>query len=97
MAFEPHTYSRLHDFLHGFATELRRADVVCIAPVYAAREMETFGCNSGTLAALIPGARAFENYETLEQHLRSVLQSGDIMITMGAGDVTHLAAALTSD
>ena len=97
VAFEPHTYSRLHDFLHGFASVLRRADVVCIAPVYAARETETFGCNSGTLAALIPGARAFENYETLEQHLRSVLQAGDIMITMGAGDVTHLAAALTSD
>ena len=95
--FQPHLYSRTRDFAGDFAASLRVADVALVAPIYAAREEPI----SGITARLI--ADAAEGIEFLEQSnaeiadaLRSRLQSNDIFITMGAGDVHEVGEALVA-
>jgi len=92
--FEPHTYTRLHDFLPEFAKALSAADVVFIAPIYAAREENIYNYTSRTLSSLIPGAQGFDTFEQTQNAVCTVAKKGDLILTMGAGDINRFAAKL---
>ncbi len=89
--FQPHTYSRTKAFLNDFAQALQLADRLIIADVYPAREKYDGSIHSCDLAALIPNAVYMNNFEAIERYLRQNIQSGDMLITMGAGNVCQIA------
>jgi UDP-N-acetylmuramate--alanine ligase len=97
VAFHPHLYSRTRDLLDEFATAFTDADEVRIAPIYAAREVDDGTISSALLAERISKngtpARA-ATFEEIEQELRSIPVVGDVVMTMGAGDIYKVADAL---
>ena len=85
--FQPHTYSRTAAFVKEFALALSIADKVLLAPIYAARETNTFGISSEDIAKLIDGGETLQSFEELKERAESLADNGDIVITMGSGDV----------
>jgi UDP-N-acetylmuramate--alanine ligase len=65
-----------------------------LCPIYAARETDTLGVSSAQLAALIPGAEAADSLEDAAKRLEHLVQPGDLVFTMGAGDVVKIAGML---
>ena len=94
LAFQPHTYSRTHALFHDFVAELKKADVLLLAEIYAARERNTVGISSADLAAQIPGAIYCETLPEVTGKLRSLIREGDVVLTMGAGDIFRAGEAL---
>ncbi len=86
-AFQPHTYSRTKALLNDFAAVLSTCDQAVLAPIYAAREKNTIGIYSEDLAALVPGAVCFQDFEEIASYLKSNTKSGDLILTMGAGNI----------
>lgn len=89
--FMSHTYSRTRALLDEFAASFSAADVVVLHKIYSsARETDTLGITGRTLydatLALRPGVHYFEEPEEALPFLRGLLQSGDLLVTMGAGD-----------
>ena len=88
--FQPHLYSRTRDLATEFGRALLAADVVLVAPIYPAREQPIPGVTSALIsdAAARPASiRALVSDEEVEPALRSELRTGDMVLTMGAGDV----------
>lgn len=98
LVFQPHTYSRTKAFLADFAEVLSLADVVVLADIYAAREQNTYGVSSGDILALLKekGQEAyyFSNFNEIEKFLLQTCIHDDLLITMGAGNITEVAQAL---
>lgn len=101
--FQPHLFSRTRDFAEGFAAALSAADGVRVLPVYPAREEPLEGVDSSLitrrLTAGLPGADVVApDAQTAVAGLVSAARDGDVILTMGAGDVTaqgeHILAAL---
>lgn len=88
--FQPHTYSRTHDLLADFEAAFKDAldkgVNVIFAKIYAARETDTLGISSEKLARDI-GAVSFESFEEIADYIASRAKEGDLVLTMGAGDV----------
>ena len=80
--------------MDDFIRELKKADVVVLAEIYAARESNTIGISSADLAARIPGSVYCETLQDVTACLRSIIQPGDIVLTMGAGDIFRAGEAL---
>lgn len=93
-AFQPHTYTRTKAFFHEFAQELRAADYVILAEIYAAREKNTIGISSADLAGEIPGAVYCPTLAEVTAHLREIAREGDLILTIGAGDIVTAGEAL---
>ena len=87
VAFQPHTYSRTKALFGDFVSQLRRADRLYLAEIYAAREQNTVGISSADLASEIPGAVFCPTFEDLEEKLRAEAGPGDLVLTVGAGDI----------
>lgn len=94
LAFQPHTYTRTKALFSDFVRELKTADLVVLAEIYAAREQNTIGISSRDLALQIPGSVFFETLPEVADYLRSVAQPGDIIVTVGAGDIYKAGEAL---
>ena len=94
LAFQPHTYTRTHALFSDFVRELSKSDVVVLAEIYAARERNTIGISSQDLANQIPDAIYCETLPQVTQVLRRVIRPGDMVITMGAGDIFRAGEAL---
>ncbi len=92
--FQPHTYSRTKALFADFVRVLRIPDLTLLAPIYAAREQDTFGVSSRDLADQIPGAECFDGYASLETRLRELAQPGDLILTVGAGPINRVGEAL---
>jgi UDP-N-acetylmuramate--alanine ligase len=96
---QPHRYTRLQALMDDFQSAFNDADVVFVAPVYPAGEEPIDGVDS---AALVEGLRAHghrmvsavDGPAELAQNLRDLAAEGDIVICMGAGDITKWAAGL---
>ena len=96
---QPHRYSRLHDLMSDFQSAFNDADMVYVAPVYAAGEEPVAGVDA---AALVRGlktrghrnAQEIAGPDELAAALRGVVQAGDMIICLGAGDITKWAAGL---
>ena len=97
VVFQPHTYSRTAALFDDFVAQLRRPDVVLLAEIFAAREKNTIGISSADLAERIPGANFYASFEDLENALRSLAQPGDIILTVGAGDVYRIGERLVEE
>lgn len=94
LAFQPHTYSRTKALFDDFVRELKKSDVVVLAEIYAARERNTIGISSVQLAEQIPGAVYCETLPDVTAYLRENVREGDIVVTMGAGDIFRAGEAL---
>jgi len=101
-AFQPHLYSRTARFCGQFADALAAADRVLLAPVYGSREAPLAGIDSGLIAAALQRAGHGEvevvaDLEEMVDRLRSSTGPGDLVLTMGAGDIDRVADALAAD
>ena len=98
LAFQPHTYSRTKAFLDDFAEVLSMADVVVLADIYAAREKNTYGISSKDILAKLKekGCECyhFPSFEEIEKFLLKKCMHGDLLITMGAGDIVNVGENL---
>jgi len=94
LAFQPHTFSRTKALFPDFVTELSRADVTFLAEIYAAREKDDMGVTSGTLADAVPGARYLATFAELTDEIAAVAREGDLILTVGAGDIYKVGEAL---
>ncbi len=96
--FQPHTYTRTKALLPEFAEALALSDVVVLAKIYAARETDTLGVSSQTLADEISkkGKEVyyFETFDEIENFLLQFCSDGDLLITMGAGDIVKVGENL---
>ena len=87
LAFQPHTYTRTAALFDDFVSVLRQADRVVLAEIYAAREKNDLGISSKDLAAQIPHAVYCPTLEQVADQLEKLAQPGDLIITVGAGDI----------
>ena len=96
--FQPHTYTRTHALLKEFAEALTGADKVVLAPIYAAREVNTIGITSDDLRKEIEklGIEVYylTSFDEIEDFLLENCIHGDLLITMGAGDVVNIGEML---
>ena len=96
--FQPHTYTRTKAFLDEFAEALSMADRVILADIYAARETDTLGISSRDIAERIEklGTKVwyFPTFSEIEEFLETNCQPGDLLITMGAGDIVKVGEKL---
>ena len=93
-AFQPHTYSRTHELFDDFVQVLREPDLVILAEIFAAREQNTLGISSADLAREIPGAVYCPTLEDVTARLRELARPGDLILTVGAGDIYLAGEAL---
>jgi UDP-N-acetylmuramate--alanine ligase len=98
VAFQPHLFSRTRDLAREFAAALVEADVVFLLDIYPSREQPIAGVTSqligDAMGALGHPPEWRGRREDLTGALRSAVRAGDVVITMGAGDVTRCAAEL---
>ncbi|PXV91729.1 UDP-N-acetylmuramate--L-alanine ligase [Lachnotalea glycerini] len=96
--FQPHTYTRTKAFLGDFAKALSLADKIVLADIYAARETDTLGISSETLLKelikLGCDAYYFPSFDEIENFLLENCMHGDLLITMGAGDILKVGERL---
>ncbi|PWB73754.1 MAG: UDP-N-acetylmuramate--L-alanine ligase [Holophagae bacterium] len=94
--FQPHLFSRTRDFAAAFGEALLAADVALVLPIYPARESPIAGVDSGLV---VDGARrgghaavqAVDGMDAALERLSGMLEPGDVLLTIGAGDVHRLA------
>ena len=98
LVFQPHTYSRTHAFLDEFAEVLSTVDMVVLADIYAAREKNTIGITSKDLLIRLKekGCECYyyPSFEEIEKFLLKNCINGDLLITMGAGNVVEIGESL---
>jgi len=99
--FQPHRYSRTAALKDDFARCFHDADVVLIAPVYAAGESPIEGATGEAVAAAARAhghrdARAVTSLDDGVAQLAAIARPGDLVLTQGAGDITHCGPALLS-
>jgi len=94
--FQPFTYTRTRDHMQEFADVLSIADEVLLTEIMAAREVDDLGVNSSQLQALIPGAKLFGSMQELAEYAVANAQEGDLIITMGCGDIYKCAKMMTN-
>ena len=96
--FQPHTYSRTKAFLNEFSNALSAADMVVLADIYAARETDTLGISSKDILDGLQKQNTesyyFPSFEEIEKFLSKKLLNGDLLITMGAGNVVNIGEDL---
>ncbi|MDO5549569.1 MAG: UDP-N-acetylmuramate--L-alanine ligase [Lachnospiraceae bacterium] len=96
--FQPHTYTRTAALLDDFAQALLAADEVVLADIYAAREINTIGISSNDIAERIVNAGGKAHYipsfDEIETFILENCGPGDLLITMGAGDIVKVGEKL---
>ena len=89
--FQPFTFSRTKMLLHDFAEVLQIADHVVMTEIMGSREVNTYGIYTSDLAAEIPGSVWFPTFEEVADYVTSHACSGDLILTLGCGDVYKVA------
>ncbi|MDE5910027.1 MAG: UDP-N-acetylmuramate--L-alanine ligase [Lachnospiraceae bacterium] len=96
--FQPHTFTRTKAFMKEFATALALADHIVLSDIYPARETDDLGISSKTLQkeieALGKSCFYFPSFSEIENFLSENCSPGDLLITMGAGDVVNIGENL---
>lgn len=91
VVFQPHLYSRTATFAREFAAALDTADEVFVLDVYAAREQPLPGVSGASIAEHVGvPVRYIPDFSAVAEQVAAALRSGDVVVTMGAGDVTML-------
>jgi len=99
VVFQPHRYTRTHDLFEDFAEALSQPDVLVLTEVYSAGEEKINGADGRALARAIRNRGQVdpifvEDINKVPEQLESVLEDGDVLLTLGAGSVGSLANAL---
>lgn len=96
--FQPHTYTRTKALFPEFVEALSHTDHIIMADIYAARETDTLGISSRDIADRLRekgcDAYHFPSFKEIEDFCRENCQKGDVLITMGAGDVVNIGEDL---
>lgn len=96
--FQPHTYTRTKSLLNEFSESFFDADKVIVSNIYAAREKDNGEIHSKHLVDLLKeknvDAMHFESFEEIKDHINKFAKEGDLVITMGAGDVYTIGEML---
>jgi UDP-N-acetylmuramate--alanine ligase len=96
--FQPHTYTRTKSLFDEFVDSLTHADHMILADIYAARETDTLGVSSEQIADALKakGVDAYylPSFEAIENFILENCKEGDMLITMGAGDVVNIGENL---
>jgi UDP-N-acetylmuramate--alanine ligase len=100
LVFQSHTYSRTHELFNDFVDALSLADEVYVLPIYAAREENESGVSHTMLAEHVTTkgipAQAHDSFDTVVAELQQTISVHDVVLVMGAGDVTKVATRLTT-
>ncbi len=92
--FQPHTYSRTRTLWNEFLTAFDDTDELIVTHIYAAREKDDGVTSAAKLADAIAGrginAKYIEDFSDIEEYIKKTAAEGDIVFTMGAGDVTNI-------
>jgi UDP-N-acetylmuramate--alanine ligase len=96
--FQPHLYSRTKTFAKEFGSALDGADRVFVLDVYAAREQPMAGISGGTVAehVTVP-VNYVPDFSAVAARVAEVARPGDVIVTMGAGDVTMLGPEILTE
>jgi UDP-N-acetylmuramate--alanine ligase len=96
VAFQPHRYTRTRDLLPFFAPTLSGADVVLLTDIYAAGEPPIEGISTEKLMTTFPRGKEVRHVRRadLAGELHALARSGDLVLVLGAGDITHVAGEL---
>lgn len=98
LIFQSHTYTRTDALFDDFVRTLALADRVCVLPIYAAREKNESGITHAALAQAIyargTDTQAYDSFEEVITAVRPTLSEKDLVLVMGAGDITHVADML---
>ena len=101
IVFECHSYSRFVTYLKEFAESLSLFDHIILADIYAARETNTIDANEEDLVGLLKenqkDAIHISSYEKIKDYLKERVKKEDVIITMGAGNITKLAEILVKE
>ena len=101
VVFQPHTYSRTKAFMADFACAFRDADVVYLLDIYAAREHDSLGISGHDLPSAVRRCHSKVHYtRTIDDTLALLVDEcnvGDVVVTMGAGDVFRLGPRLLAE
>jgi UDP-N-acetylmuramate--alanine ligase len=101
VVFQPHLYSRTRDFAERFGQALAGADEVVVLDVYGAREDPQPGVTGELIAERVPLPASRVHYEPAFDRLPALVaalaQEGDLVVTMGAGDVTMLGPEILAE
>ncbi len=89
--FQPHRYSRTQAFLSEFAVALDKADDVTLLEIYAASEKPIPGISAELIAEKMEHGRFLPNFADAVERIVSIAAPGDVILTLGAGDVSSLA------
>jgi UDP-N-acetylmuramate--alanine ligase len=97
VVFQPHLYSRTKTFAREFASALEGADEVFVLDVYAAREQPLAGISGATIAEHVGvPVHYLPDFSTVAERVAAAARPGDVVVTMGAGDVTLLGPEIIS-
>jgi UDP-N-acetylmuramate--alanine ligase len=101
LAFQPHRYTRTRDLLDDFARVLGDCDVLLVTEVYAAGEAPIAGADGRAICRAVRSRGVMEpifveRVDELAESLRGILHDGDVILTMGAGNIGAVAQALSS-
>lgn len=95
-AFQPHTYTRTAALFDDFVEALKKPDLTILAEIFAAREDNNLGISSNDLAQNIPGSHFFATLPQVTDYLRQIARPGDLILTVGAGDIYTVGETLVS-
>ncbi len=88
---QPFTYSRTKKLLDDFATVLKKANLVFLSKIMGSREKNTYNIYAQDLADKIPQSKVIEEFEDITEYVCSIAKKGDLIITMGCGDINKCA------
>lgn len=96
---EPHSYSRVKALLKGYADAFTEAYSVVVAPIFKARDSQTFGVDESLLAKVIKNDHVWvaESFEEIANKLAKELKDKDVVLVMGAGRSSGLASAIVKE
>jgi len=99
LAFQPHRYTRTRDLIDDFGKALSGADALCVTEVYAAGETAIPGADGRAICRAVRSRGQLEplfveKVEELAEALKDVIRDGDVIVAMGAGNISAVAHAL---
>jgi UDP-N-acetylmuramate--alanine ligase len=99
LAFQPHRYTRTRDLIDDFGSVLSQADVLLVTEVYAAGEAPIAGADGRAICRAVRSRAQVEpvfveNVETLGEALQGMIRGGDLVVTMGAGNINAVSHGL---
>lgn len=97
VVFQPHRYSRTKAFIENFATALDLADEVIVLEIYAASEKPIAGISSEAIVEKMKHGKFIPNFIDAVEAVVKSAKTGDVIITLGAGDVSSLAPIIVEE